>query len=144
MRSLSDLVIKDFYEKERPVGLLLSEEHVLALGVAATRFYAAYEPLLCHKTLSKDTATETIQFEITEKDPLNKINGETMLTAGEWAIIRPLFFLYCERETALNLEASRGMGAEAYGRSSSEIQSEITQYEADMPQKAFLEPVVII
>lgn len=143
MRSLSELV-KDFSEKERPVGLLLSDEQILALGVAATRFYAGYEPLHCHKTFSTDPETQTTIFEHTEKDPLNKIDGDTLITVGEWAIIRPLFFLYCERETALNLEASRGLGTEPYGRSTSEIQSEIVQYEADMSQKAFLEQAVII
>lgn len=143
MRKLSDLA-KDFYEHERPEGILLSDEQILALATASVRFYAGFCPLLTHQKVAEDEQTQTEGLEIVEKDPISVIGGDTELTVGEWSIIRPLFLLYCERETALHLEASRGLGADPYGRSSSEIAGDISQYEAEMSHKAFVHPCITV
>jgi hypothetical protein len=60
------------------------------------------------------------------------------VTASEWGIIKPLVLLYVERENARALEASRGTGVDVYGRSVSEIEQSIAQYElVDLPRLSF-------
>ena len=125
-RTLQDLA-DDFNAKERPVGVLVDEGVVLAQLIAATRFYAGFGGL------------KAFDFEAPE---LEQIDAATTLTTSEWSLIRPLFILYVEKESALQLEASRGMGIDPYGRSSSEIASEITQAESEMPHRAFCIPFV--
>jgi hypothetical protein len=122
MTKLADLA-KSFAEDERPAGNLLDDESVLAQAIAATRFYAGFAALRDHDG----------------KEP-----PEQSITTSEWALVRPLFLLYMERETALQLEASRGMGADPFGRSSSEVAIEITQLESEMPRKAFYQPIITI
>lgn len=144
MKKLSALV-SDFYQSEKPVGTLLTEEKVQALAVAAARMYAAYAPLIAHQKIETDSETNEIETcEVVEFNPLEVIDGETPLSVSEWGIIRPLFVLYVELETAVHLEASRGMGVDPYGRSSSEIKSEIQQYENELSHKAFVHQVVTI
>jgi len=127
MTTLADLA-DTFAKGERSAGNLLDDAAVLAQAVAATRFYAGFAGLRAHDDVT----------------PQPKIDGTTTITTSEWALIRPLFLLYVERETAIQLEASRGMGAEPFGRSSSEVAAEITQIEAEMPRKAFFHPVVTV
>jgi hypothetical protein len=55
-----------------------------------------------------------------------------------------LFLLYVERETALQLEASRGLGLDVFGRSSGEVAGDIAQAEAEMPHRAFCKPIVSV
>ncbi len=127
MAKLADLA-QTFATQERPAGNLLDEETVLAQAVAATRFYAGFAALRAHEGVT----------------PVPDIDGDTAITTSEWALIRPLFLLYVERETALQLEASRGMGIDPFGRSASEIAAEITQAEADMPHRAFFQPIITV
>lgn len=112
-----------FTTEERGVGNILGDEAVLAQSIAATSFYAGYSAL------------------ISEPDA---IDADTGITLSEWAVIRPLFILYVERESAIQLEASRGLGVDVFGRSTSEIASEITMLEADLPKKAFFQPIITI
>lgn len=121
----------EFLEKERPIGVLIDPSVVEAQAVAAARFYFGYA--LIHN--GDDPVLPS---------PFADITLDTDLDPSEWAVIRPLFLLYVERETALQLEASRGLGADPYGRSSSEIASEITQYESMLPQKAFAQPFITV
>jgi len=89
--------------------------------MAATRYYAGYGPITS----------------------VGEITAETRVDNSQWAIIGPLFLLYVERETALQLEAARGgFGVEPFGRSSSEIASDITNYENALPQRAFAWPII--
>ena len=118
---------KNFAEKERPAGNLLDEEILIAQLVAATRFYAGFAVIAARRS-----------------EPPPEIDGDLPLDDSEWALIRPLFLLYVERETALQLEASRGMGIDPFGRTASEIAPEITQAEADMPRKAFSQPIITV
>lgn len=127
MATLADLAEK-FATQERPAGNLLDDVTVLAQAVAATRFYAGYAVILARAGA----------------DPVQAIDGALEISESEWALIRPLFLLYVERETALQLEASRGMGIDPFGRSASEIAAEISQAEADMPRRAFFQPIVTV
>ena len=130
MRTLKDLV-SDWEEKERPLASLLDTESLIANAVAATRFYAGFSGL-CAEKHEDDGHPQVPSF--------SNITGDTEINTSEWALIRPLFLLYVEKEEARQLEASRGMGLDPYGRSSSEVQSEITQYETDLARKAFCVP----
>lgn len=127
MATLSALA-DNFATNERPAGNLLDGPSVLAQALAATRLYAGYAELRAHAGVS----------------PAPEITGDTEISNSEWALIRPLFLLYAERETALQLEASRGMGIDPFGRSASEIAAEITQAEADMPHRAFFQPIITV
>ena len=120
---------RDLMETERPVGVIISDEVIIAQLVAATRYYAGFANL------------DATQGRRTTVDDITK---DTTLTLSEWSLIRPLFLLFVERETALQLEASRVMGAEPFGRSSSEISAEIQQVESEMAHKAFYEPYMTV
>lgn len=123
-RRIKDLT-EDLCKTERPVGVILSDASVVGLLVSAVRFYAGYANL-------KESGDERTDIE--------EINQDTTLTLSEWTLIRPLFLLYVERETALQLEATRVMGADPFGRSSSEIAAEIQQVESEMSSNSFVEP----
>ena len=125
---LEDLAI-EFSQQDRPAGIILDDQQVIRQAIVATRYYAGFTSLTCSEG-------ETTSF--------SEINESTELTPSEWAWIRPLFLLYCERETALNLEASRGFGVEVYGRSVSEINNDISQAEMEMPHRAFCQPVITV
>ena len=127
MATLADLAEK-FATQERPAGNLLDDVTVLAQAVAATRFYAGYAAIVARAGA----------------DQVPAIDGALEISESEWALIRPLFLLYVERETALQLEASRGMGIDPFGRSASEIAAEISQAEADMPRRAFFQPIITV
>lgn len=127
MAKLADLAAQ-FTESERPAGNLLDDATVLAQAVAATRYYAGFAVIRSRVGI----------------DPVPPISADTEINESEWAIIRPLFVLFAERETALQLEASRGMGIDPFGRSASEIAMEITQVEADMARRAFCREIITI
>ena len=124
--AISDLVT-DFMVNQRPVGNLLDVDIVTAQCMAATLFYAGYSDLAEWRDLA---VTDPLT-------PHADISETTVLNESEWAIIKPLFMLYLERENALYLESSRGMGVEQFGRNSSEVIGDITAYELEMPHKAF-------
>lgn len=75
---------------------------------------------------------------------LGFVTADTVLSMGEWALIRPLFVLYTERENAMRLEASRASGLEVYGRAVSEIASDIAFMESPdgLPSRAFSHAVI--
>lgn len=127
MAKLTDLAAR-FTGQERPVGNLLDADTVLAQAVAATGFYAGYALIRAREGL----------------DPVPAIDGDLEISESEWALIRPLCMLYVERETALQLEASRGFGIDPYGRSASEIANDIAQAEAELPHRAFSQPIVTV
>ena len=127
MSPLSALVTR-FLSEERGSAVLLSREAVTALAVAATLFYARYA----------DIAS------VTDTDTVMMIDADTVITHSEWALIRPLFLLYVERETALQMEATSMMGAGSFGRSSSEVGTEIAQLEADLPRRVFYFPAFTV
>lgn len=130
MTSIADLVDR-FVTDERPAGNLLDDATLLAQGVAAVNYYAGYADLEAH-----------LAIPVTEPPtPYPAITSTTDISVSEWAIIRPLFLLYIEREQALQLEASRGMGIDPFGRSSSEVAGDITNLETELPHRAFSQPI---
>ncbi len=123
MAALTDLADL-FAGSERPAGNLLSPEDIVAQAVAATRMYAGYGKL----------ATP----------PDGDIDKYTDVSVSEWAVIRPLFLLYVERENALQLEASRGLGVDVFGRDSVSVAADIMQVEMELPTKAFCRPIITV
>lgn len=123
-----------FASQERPAGNLLDTAGVLAQAIAAASMYAGYAVIISRipAPVVPPAVPPLIPL------PVPAISGTTEISESEWAIIRQLFMLYVERETALQLEASRGMGMDVYGRSSSEVAGDIVQAEAELPHRAFL------
>ena len=102
-------------------GLVIDGDAVLAQAVAAARQYLAWGDLAS----------------VPDGD-LCGVDEHCDVTASEWGLIKPLVALYVERENARALEASRGQGVDVYGRSVSEIEQSIAQYETmDLPRMAF-------
>lgn len=131
-------LVDRFFGEESPVGNVIDDTLALALAIAATSFYSGYADLIEHASIPiLDPAPDP-------PEPYPEITSVTDITVSEWALIRPLFLLYVERENAIQLESSRGMGIDVFGRSSSEISSDITQKEAEYPKKAFFHPIVTV
>lgn len=120
-------IVEGFLAEERSVAVLLSNDQVEALAIAAVRFYIGYNDL--------DAIPNTA---------LSDITANAELTAGEWAVIKPLFLLYVERETALQTEATGMQGVTGYGRNSSEVNSEISAFERDFPDRASCRGVISV
>lgn len=121
--TLADLV-QAYAATRRPGWVVLEDEELISLAVAATRYYLGYGDL---GSLPPGTIPA-----------LADIDDGTEVSVSEWATISPLFALYVEKENALRLEASRSMGLEAYGRQSSEVQGDITMMENEtLPMRAF-------
>jgi hypothetical protein len=127
MATLTDLVLR-FSEHERPIGTVVTDDVLLSQAIAATLKYSGYGNIT--------TRTSVIALPI--------IDGSCELSDCEWSVIRPLFMLYVERENAVYLEASRGMGLEVYGRSVSEITMDIGTFELELPHLAFSYPVITV
>lgn len=117
--------VDQFSQHERPVGTVLPESVLMAMGVAAANKYAGYAKLSWSNV--GGIADSTVD-----------------ITLGEWSIIRPLFLLYVERENAIYLEASRATGLEVFGRTVSEIAQDIAVYEADLPRLCFSRDIISI
>lgn len=147
-----------FCEKERPVGIVLDEETVLAQALAAARYCGGYGPfdaLLPATAFTELPPEPRAPWEFSSSYPRFPIPDDlystsdffeidTPLTQSEWAIVRPLFMLYVERENAVYLEASRSLGVDVYGRSASEIAQDIVQREADVQRLMFCMPIVTV
>lgn len=148
--TLGDLV-SEYQSVRSPGWLVLGDEEVLECGYQATRFYAAYGDI---RSLSKSdvlqeaagagaalptpTDPEVFAKQALPIKNLDLIDEDTDLSSGEWAVIKPLFTLYVERENAMRLEASRVLGVDVYGRSVAEVAADIKEMEADiLPGKAF-------
>ena len=124
-------LITEFMASRLTGGLVIGEPDVTKAMLKAVRFYAGY--------------AEVSYF--FEQDPsvtpaLTQLTDAVTLTTSEWAIIQPLFNAYADHENALRLEASRGLGVDVYGMSSSELSADIKQLELDLPRKAFCQPFV--
>lgn len=120
-------------DEEQPSGMMLAPEQVTALAIKAAVFYAGYARMaFAWAALDADP-------ELT--DPDAPITADTLTSDSEWALIGPLFALYLERENAIMLEASRGLGVDVFGRAVSEIATDITLKEQEMPRAAFMAPV---
>lgn len=112
--------------EERPAGLILEPETVEKLLVKATEIYAAYASLDQHVEQIEANPSAVVSIDLS-----------TDITWSEYAIIAPLWLLYVEREQSIQIEAGRIMGIELFGRSSSEVSSEIQLKEQELPRLAF-------
>lgn len=147
---------EEFHAERASAGLLLDEAETLALAVSASRYYAAYGTI---KSLSKNDVLQGAPIpgqpvpapldpepEIVAALPaknLGFVTGDTDISMGEWAIIKPLFLLYVERDNATRLEASRGLGVDVFGRSVSEVAQEVERMENEtIPTKCFRHVVI--
>jgi hypothetical protein len=131
MATISDLIDR-FADEERPIGNLLDVPTLSAQAIAAANFHAGYAHLAAHLAIPIDDPPPD------PPTPYPAIDGTTELNVSEWALIRPLFLLYVEREEARQLEASRGMGIDVFGRSTAEIEADITQKQLEYPHLAFI------
>lgn len=107
-----------FIEEERPIGIVIGADVVLAQAVSAASYYATYES-------------------IAEQEPGSDVDSETLISAAEWEQIRPLFLLYVEREQAKYLESANVMGLMPSGRSLAEIEADIRTEQETLPGKVF-------
>lgn len=154
MQSLGELA--GTHAAVRP-GLTLDESALAQCAVDAARFYAGYGDIRSLSKANLDLQSAPGADEdlppppdtppiVTDALPIRDselIDPSTEVTTGEWAIIGPLFRLYVERENAMLLEATRGLGADPYGRSVSEVSAEITMMENEiLPQKAFVHTAI--
>lgn len=126
---LSEIVTS--YFEVLPTGIVLDNKQVGRNLKQAVRFYSGYAPLL--NALALPDSTNSIEDE-----------QDLTLSDSEYALIKPLFYLYCELENAMNLESSRALGIDVYGRSVSEIQGDIRERETAMAHDAAFEPIVSI
>lgn len=131
MLLLSDLV--GALSGNMPTGWVVSTTDLERWIKTAVRFYCGYADLV-----NDPLDTDGIHTAI---DATDNITGDQdfELTPSEWAIIQPLFMLYVERQNAMDLEASRAMGLEVYGRSVAEVQTDIKELQERMPHDAFSE-----
>lgn len=158
-------LVVEFMGPRAPGWLVLDEPEVLDCAITAARFYAAYGDI---KSISlSDTlpgapgpsggvgdignfaslSAAAVVPAIVPSLPIKSLGfviGSTVLSVGEWVLIRPLFVLYTERENAMRLEASRAAGLEVYGRTVSEIASDIAFMESPegLPSRAFSHAVI--
>jgi hypothetical protein len=145
------------YLTARP-GVVLDDEQMLQKIVEATRYYAGYGdirsisqsdqlpgapgPGAAYPTPPDDEPAQRAPLPV---KLLDQIDGDTVLTVGEWAIVRPLFVLYVELGNATLLEATRGMGQDVFGRSVSEVSQDIALMENEtLPAKCFQMPMETI
>lgn len=144
--TLSELLAA--YTAALPAGVLLDTPQLQRNLKKAVRFYCGYAALTNapspYEQAVADGADPTGLDVHSPVDASDAIGGaqDFDLTASEWAIIRPLFDLYVERENAMSLEASRALGVEVFGRAVAEVEMDIKEREAEMPHQAFSEPIV--
>lgn len=130
-QSLRELV--DAYQTTRiDTGLLLAPDQLDDCALSAARFYAAHGPVRALVAAGTDAVLP------------EHISMATVLTLGEWSLVRPLFVLYAEREQGAMLEASRASGIEFYGRSVAEIAADIKDTEDRMSERAFVRAIVTV
>lgn len=164
----------EFSDQDRPIGVVIAPEIVRRQALLAARKFAGCGPIAsllppapapvppCPQSMEERLSLEDQYFfppiygfplyplqppRIVAGSPLEPVDWvteKTVISQSEWAIIRPLFLLYVEREQAIYLEASRSFGAEVFGRSSPEIQQDIDLYEERLPNLAFSQPVITV
>lgn len=149
----------EFMAPRAPGWLVLSDAEVLPCALDALRFCAAHIAISSISRHDDDlpgasepgtelpvqpSKAESLAPSLPVRE-LDLLDADTELTVGEWAIIRPLFALYVERENAMRLEASRALGLEVYGRMASEVTQDILSMERDViPAAGFCHAIISI
>lgn len=148
------MIIKELAEEYLAAlpGLVLDEDQIVKVAIAAARFYAGFGDIASVSQsdvlLAAPGAAPAAYPVAADPEPeqrmalpiknLELITEDTELSTGEWAIIRPLFVLYAEKGNATMLEATRGLGADVFGRSVSEVVQSIELMENEtLPAKCF-------
>lgn len=142
--SLAELVL-EFSNLSQNAGLVIEEDQVMQLAVDAVRYYCAYGSLEAAKQgqdVEAMIGRPLVGFSFlnslgTVSTTETKVGSNVPLTLQEWVVIRPLFALLVERAVAVNLEASRNMGTESFGRSVSECSADLPAVEERVQQGAF-------
>lgn len=137
MLRLSDLIAG--YLSPYPAGLVLDEPTVVKALLAAVRFYSGYAELSNAPPWPQPDGDGVHSPVRADNDLFGESDVE--LTPSEWAIIRPLFLLYVERENTVHVEASRGLGADVFTRSTAEVLAAIESAEAALSLSAWFMPV---
>ncbi|MGZ8220070.1 MAG: hypothetical protein ACXWT0_00330 [Methylobacter sp.] len=131
-------LVSAFETNERPAGNILDTTVLTALAIKAVNYYSGFGALAAHLAIPiADPAPDP-------PTPYPDVTASTDVTVSEWALIGPLFLLYVERENAIQLEASRDMGIDPFGRSSSEVAGDIVNMELDFPHKAFQRDILTV
>lgn len=113
----------EWHAQRSASGALIAAANVLAAFVEAARYYSGFADIAA-----------------APGPDLASVDASTDLTASEWATIKPLAYLYVEREAAIVNEASRGQGLEPIGRVSAEVEADIRQVEETIQLLAFAWP----
>ena len=129
--------VTNYLTREKPNGVIVELEQCLELALSAVRCYAAYGKLSIHKQQMEEYEEARIQDPGVQRPKLVPIDQDLPVTLSEWGVMRPLWLLYVERDRAELLEATKMMGDVSFGRTSSEVAVDITNYEESMPLKAF-------
>jgi hypothetical protein len=108
-------------------GLMLLDSEVLDCAVRAARQYAAYGDI-----------TSALDGDAVEIAP------DTDVTLGEWALIRPLFELFAERENAMRISTASAGGIESFGRSVAEVEGDINAYLASLPELSYDAEIITV
>lgn len=108
-------------------GLMLLDAEVLDCAVRAARQYAAYGDI-----------TSAVDGDATSVTPT------TDLTIGEWALVRPLFELYAERENAMRISTASAGGIESFGRTVAEIEGDISAYLSALPERCYDAEIITV
>ena len=144
-------VIVAAWQADIPAGMVISVPAVSRLLKDAVRFYCGYATLTLHPSAREllEAAGSAVPAGTPVHSPVDGTNAISSdqdfdLTASETAIILPLWKLYMERENAMNLEASRALGLDVYGRTVSEVAQAIEAMENELPRKAFFEPIFTV
>jgi hypothetical protein len=152
VKPLSELVT-EFYSLSRPVGTVIALEQAQQLAVDAARFFGAYgsfeiaqaPPDPCRQTpTTPATFAQVSDIGKVDYPETITVGADVYVTLGEWAIIRPLFVLYVERENAIHLESTRGLGADVFGRSSDVITDNIKDCEQEVMERAFNQKILSV
>jgi hypothetical protein len=123
---LSDLSTEYLALREAS-GLMLLDAEVLDCAVRAARQYAAYGDI-----------TSAVDGDATSVEPT------TDLTIGEWALVRPLFELYAERENAMRISTASAGGIESFGRTVAEIEGDISAYLSALPERCYDAEIITV
>lgn len=115
-KSIKNRVLTE--QKTRALNLVIDDDLIINIALKTVRFYEAYG---LFANFNRDI----------------EINENMELQNSEWAMLRPLFDLYLERENAYVLESSRSLGVESYGRTVSEIVADINAKEMELQSLAF-------
>lgn len=126
--------------RDTHVTTLLDEVSLEALFIEAVREYQAWAALKAENQRIDVLA----QASVLVSDEV-MVNANTVLSLSEWGVIKPLAYFYVERQEALVQEASKNHMHELFGRTSSEIEQDITAYRNDQLRRlAFRMPIITV